>query len=372
MREYRSISAFLASLLAAPVLAAEPPSAKELLEKYGANLDKQTSFIATFEHDGVGYNNLTGSPNKERQPGFGAGEVCYDGRRIAWRQELWGRISPSVSPPTRAEAAYLSDLWDGESRYDYHCKSPKDAGMLYIWKKGAGNDSAGLGSVPTRGLFGYLSDDPGRLDRVLLEQSRSSSVRAKTAKVDGSDCYVIDADTRRGKYTVWIDPKHGYQTARVVVARRGGDLIGYVDGDHVHPQGSADNAVDYVRFLNIDGVWVAVEARQKYKRVYRPGKFYETRGRFRQTSFKLNPDHDALQSFVPHDIREGASVHLSGSHSNYVWRNGKAVLEDGAEAGKGTAQAVATRPSTRAAQTDTRPAARERSTGTTTGQRLQE
>jgi len=113
--------------------------------------------------------------------------------------------------------------------------------------------------------------------------------------------------------------------------------------------------VDYVRFLNIDGVWGRGRGQAEVQTGLQAGKFYETRGRFRQTSFKLNPDHDALQSFVPHDIREGASVHLSGSHSNYVWRNGKAVLEDGAEAGKGTAQAVATRPSTRAAQTDTRP-----------------
>ncbi len=39
---------------------------------------------------------------------------------------------------------------------------------------------------------------------------------------------------------------------------------------------------------------------------------------------KLNPNHEAMNSFVPDDIKNGAYVTITGDRKNiYTWRDGK-------------------------------------------------
>jgi len=408
MRKHGSIVAFTALLLTAPVLAAEPPSAKELLEKYGANLDKQTSFIVKWESSGVGARNVKGNSAGESSC---EGEACYDGCRTAKRTYTWGKFGNDWIEPSRR--VYHSLLWDGTAYYQYSRSTASpgtggepDEGTLTLvktrsldeiakWLKSGGKvtdlkpspslkDSSfyrpyalGVGTE-----FGYFTDDEQRLDRVLLDESKILSVRPKTAKVNGVDCYVIDADTRRGKYTVWVDPKHGYQTARVVVARRGGDEALTTPGYKLPlDDSSIDVTVDYLRFRNVDGAWVAVETKHRYNRIFGvTHQFYRYHSRVRITSVRLNPDHEALRSFVPYDVRDGARVHAPDwwgkeGAGHLVWRNGKEVPDleacrryderHGPKAAKRSSTA-ATRPSARAAQTETRPAAGKRNTGKVT------
>jgi len=397
MRKHGSIIIFVVPLLTAPVLAADPPSAKELLEKYGANLDKQTSFIVKWESSGVGSHNLSKERiNAEGEMSFSAGEVCYDGFRKAERFELWGKVDQGPTRSSREQAYYSSLLWDGEARYRYR-RGPSDPGSLTLlrprgydqlakWRKSGGKLTdlapelrlgaqicllSGSGAALH---FGYFTDDIERLDSVLLDQSKSLSVRPKMAKVNGANCHVIDADTRRGKCTVWIDPKHGYQTARVVVARRGGDEALKLSGYKLPSNGTIDVTVDYMGFKNIEGAWVALASRLRYDRVYGvpAGAYYRCHGSRRITSIELNPDHETLRSFVPRDIRNGAQVYDSAwwgkeGADRLVWLNGKAVVGPGRGPRKEAAKAVATRPSARAAHTETRPAMLETIPGEMTG-----
>ncbi len=415
MREYRSMVAFVVPLLAAPALAAGPPSAKELLEKYGANLDKQTSFIVKFETSGFGAHNMKGSSAGAT---FNEGEACYDGCRTAHRVYTWGAIDDHVLAPS--DRVYHSLMWDGTATYSYRrsaaaveIRGEIDNGMLTrvrtrsldeIAKRlrsgervtdvkpvTTGNNGCFRPSeMAVSEEFGYLIDDMERLDVVLLEQSKSLSVRPKMVKVNGTDCYVIDAGTRRGKYTLWIDPKHGYQSARVMIARRGGDEALNIRGYKLPHEGSSiDVTVDYLRFQNVDGVWVAVETKHRYNRIIgTTHQFYRCRNHIRIASVQLNPDHEALRSFEPHDVLDGALVTYDSERwanegaGEFVWRNGRLVPERGAWARRinrdkkrsapgavTQPSAVATRPSTRAARTDTRPAAGRGGSGETTATR---
>ncbi len=411
MRGHGSIITFVVLLLTAPVLAAEPPSAKELLEKYAANLDKQTSFIVKYETSGFGARNVRGSSAGTT---FSEGEACYDGCRTANRDYTWGATDNHVL--ARSDRVYHSLMWDGTAYYQYRrsAAAPEtggeiDAGMLtrvrtrsldeIARRLKSGEKVTDLKPSPSLkdssfyrpyalGVgteFGYFTDDAQRLDRVLLDESKILSVRPRTAKVNGVDCYVIDADTRRGKYTVWIDPKHGHQTARVAVARRMGDEALYKPGYKLSfADDSIDATVDYLRFQNVDGAWVAVETKHRYNRIFGGTRqFYRCHSRVRTTSVQLNPDHEALRSFEPRDVLDGAMVYDSewwGKEGAgcLVWRKGELIPDreaarrysekHGPKAAR-QPSAAATRPSTGAAKTETQPAAGEVAPGRVTGAR---
>jgi hypothetical protein len=49
----------------------------------------------------------------------------------------------------------------------------------------------------------------------------------------------------------------------------------------------------------------------------------------KRTEVVLNPDHDALGSFVPSDIRSGATVEIRDLGSDYTWQKGNVVDENG-------------------------------------------
>ena len=44
----------------------------------------------------------------------------------------------------------------------------------------------------------------------------------------------------------------------------------------------------------------------------------------------LNPDHEALGSFVPSDVKNGAKVYITQNRGiNYMWRNGRVIDKTG-------------------------------------------
>jgi hypothetical protein len=68
--------------------------------------------------------------------------------------------------------------------------------------------------------------------------------------------------------------------------------------------------------------WMPVEA-VVYWNLYRGGTKYLAKWHVRIADAQLAPDFDALRSFVPDDIAEGARVAMGGDL--YEWRNGKPV-----------------------------------------------
>ena len=72
-------------------------------------------------------------------------------------------------------------------------------------------------------LLGYIDSDE-RLDEVLRKAYRIS-VRKKTENIRGSECFVIDAHTKYGQYTVWLDPEHGFHPSKVRHRAKEGEYL---------------------------------------------------------------------------------------------------------------------------------------------------
>jgi hypothetical protein len=94
--------------------------------------------------------------------------------------------------------------------------------------------------------------------------------------------------------------------------------------------------IDNVEFKKVQDVWIPVEGHMK-KHVEWPkhGFFTKDEATFKITEIKLNPDHDALNSFadpiknptLDPELVDGTPVRLS-DNARHVWRNGKIVPQN--------------------------------------------
>ena len=169
-------------------------------------------------------------------------------------------------------------------------------------------------------LMGICAGDYERIDSI-LSKADSLSSREKTESIAGCECYVIDAATKRGGYTVWIDPNHGYNIAKVQVQRKTGDLI----GDGQYQKTDMSFSLENVRFEEINDVWVPMQA--DMQQIENDGA-KTTKWHHKRTQIILNPDFQALKAFVPDDIPDGTKVLFPGEYgTEYKWQNGAPVAQ---------------------------------------------
>ncbi len=327
------------------------PGARELLQRFADEQAKLSSFIAQYEFDrqdsGSGSLAWKGSQH-------GSGETRYDGPRCSARERMWGQIVPSLERP-KDKPYYKSCLLDGQWRYGYDQAywrledAPKnDIGLLMLGSVqehfARAGVSVNLATLVERlhmcssGLTLFFGELPGDGKRFDAQIRSAASLRVRDqpelAGVEPSLCYVLEADTAEGQYTVWLDPAHGFQMARAILLRR----PGHKRGTWTLVAGERDlGTVDKVRFANKNGVWVPVEASggldNTYDKVGNSAKPGSSSMRFQSkiTRFIPSPDHAALRSFLPDDIRDGATTFIhsatnaSGGLIKGQWRDGKAV-----------------------------------------------
>ncbi len=93
--------------------------------------------------------------------------------------------------------------------------------------------------------------------------------------------------------------------------------------------------LENVRFKKVDDVWVPVEADLAYGSTFHGHNYFDnSKIHHKATDIILNPDHDALGSFIPDDIPDGARVYLNNFNlkarkGKYTWRDGQVVNEKG-------------------------------------------
>jgi hypothetical protein len=310
------------------------PTASELLGKYTTTQNKVRSFISKSETSSTG---VYSWENLEKKV-FTSAEVWFDGDRGAVRERTWGNVGIGGAFVQKDQAIYRSRLWDGKDYYQYDCgKKPgrlilqrdaNNSGRKHKFGK-AGGTHREVGTFADRICAGVFARDNDRID-VIIGQADSVSVQGKMDTIGGSKCYAISAKTKHGRYKVWIYPRHGYNVAKAIVRKQAGDLM--------MGRGIAKNkealsfVLKNVRFEKIGGVWVTMEADTETKDTLSSGKFIKGKSHFKRTEFIPNPDHDALGSFLPGDIQNGARVILKGAESiKYKWQDGKVVDKDGRE-----------------------------------------
>jgi hypothetical protein len=320
--------------MAAQLAAAKNPTAFELLDKYAETQDKLQSFIVKFERTPYrASSSLSGQlPRLRKGQAGGFGEYRFDGKRSKSLFRLWGHVgmSPEYTPKHRAK--YGCRLWDGETFFQYggqekHKSFPFGSVTQITNYKDNIEEGQKTFCHARFKLRGYLYGDHKRVDSI-LRHADTISVRDNKQSIEGSDCYVIDAVTKHGRYTVWIDPEHGYNIAKAIARKTRGD-----QWSHGFLKGKAKIffSLKNVRFENIDGVWVPMEADTYSSQTWSKGEFWKSSGHIKRTEFILNPDHDAMGSFLPDDIRDGAKIYsINGVKTRgYTWRNGGPVDENG-------------------------------------------
>jgi hypothetical protein len=199
--------------------------------------------------------------------------------------------------------------------------------------------------LPTGLFMGYLeeADNEERVDAT-LRKAKSLKVREKPELINGSLCSVIEGVTPKGKYTIWIDPAHGYNIAKSFIERGPGDvyrLIGTPFCPSTTPIQAGyrvESSIQDVRFEKINGTWVPMELTTKCNQSHiqtrqYPKGYLKRILHITRTAITFNPDFSNM--FVPDDIPDGSSLMvLKGSSKvpegyNYTWKNGKPCDKNG-------------------------------------------
>ena len=310
------------------------PTVTELLDKYAETQDKLQSFIIKSETScGGASTSLSGRLPRIPEGSTGSvSELRFDGKRYYWHNHMWGHVGKSPVFVPKDEAHYNINLWNGETFFQYggqekHQVLPNGSLKIKSYTDNREKWQKIFIAHTYTPLRGYCYEDKERID-IILRQADSLSVRNRTEKIGGYDCYVINAKGKHGAYKVWIDPEHGYNIAKLMLRRTTGDLrLGKPMGGKAKLLFSLNN----IRFEKIDNIWIPIEADRKTNQTYVSGDFSKSSGHIKRTEVILNPDHDALGSFVLNDIQNGTRVSFINGVSlkNHTWQDGAVVDADG-------------------------------------------
>ncbi len=328
-------------MMAAPSV----PPASELLAKYTQALDSTQSFVSTWQWSGIGSCNIPSwgmRYNNEKM--YNKGEHRTDSKGRCYEKSYrWGYVDARNHSAPEDNAIYVMDIIGDKFVYRYNRRLGTDyKGHLEYFKEGMQG-----WNIPDRKSWGYFDRNDtnnlflgyiqtkARLDRT-LKKARRISVREKPEMVKGSLCYVVEADTQYGRFTVWLDSEHGYHPARIKATVRAGDDIGDPGSPHIITKKEGVTrryTLDNVRFEKVNDVWIPMEADRKHHIVLgSPEKFSSIECHFKRTKIVLNPDHDALGSFadpvknpkLDPELRN-ESVVYSGDGIKRMWLDGKIV-----------------------------------------------
>jgi len=316
----------------------------QLLDRMGETFDQAAaikSYSITWEEYREGKSSRTG-PGQRRVWSYE--EHRTDGKRFFKHDKTWGnsiRESDTFIPAD--DGRWVSWLWDGQTYFCIRCGSRKyfaelaekqcktaeerarflarSIGTVDICHRDMmeGSGTCGFDVYMWRKLYG----DSERIDKILRRTDRIS-LRNRLERVGSSECYVVDAEVAgAGKYSLWIDPNHGYLIANALGAKTPGDTTYGTKGATV------SYSISNLRFSMIDAVWVPMEWDAKYEETRAPGYAMNSMSHYKRTEVLLNPKFSD-RDFEP-NVPNGWSVHVEGDDKRYVWHNGKVVDASGRE-----------------------------------------
>ena len=299
---------------------APQPGVSDLLDKYAANQDKIKSFIVKSEDTLL----RTFRDGHQRLERWNC-DFRTDGERIDFRAYLWLDLVSENEVPTSAEEDQLIHLlWDGKRYIIYRTFKATGRKVAFIdtiekqTRYSVPDDVSKTFDGGAR-LLGILYGDHKRVDSI-LRQADSISIRDEMEKVRSVACYVVDAKTKHGSYTLWFDPEHGYNIAKAYKEMEPNDL--FFERPWNTRSSSISFSMENVRFKQMGSIWIPVGADSLTIFNHPDGTNEMMKWRQKRTQFILNPDHEVLGSFVPM-IEDGARVYMNRDGVRYEWQNGK-------------------------------------------------
>ena len=328
-----------ACCISIPAFAAEKLSVQELLDRYAENQDKMKSLIAKTESVWIPSAESTKDQQLQQNRSKSIVEFRYEDTGKDFKAYFCRTPLKLESDGTWVEEDTTKSkkiLCRDKSYYQYY-KGPRLAvSKLYITadSKFAGKDLSQIAYDGVGPFRGVLCGDKERIDSI-LKQSDSLSVRPDLDQIGSVNCYVVDAVSRHGTYTVWFDPEHGYGIAKAIVRKGPEDLRwGRPRSNNTNSFDNSTDVMQNVRFERVNGIWFPME----YERLIK--KEYENRTQSGRTPYKVtyldvNPDHNDLGSFSLDglDIQEGTRIKIVEEPGKTLgiertWQKGKKFVVD--------------------------------------------
>lgn len=313
-------------------MSAAVPTTEQLLNNYTRALDSTLSFTAEYEQK-TEFSYYVSSGIRDQGTGFQRGLIRHDDQRFYDQVYYWGDYNLQLKDLPEDKPYYHCSIIDGRKKRVYHnnghLDKPDSTGSVSRHPTSP-KDKVTLGRVfGISYLMGYIGGDQ-RLDTI-LRKADHISVRENAESVSGSECFVIEADTAHGHYTVWLDPDHGFHPAKILREAKGGHYT------HDRKMIKGETAFTYlknVRFEKIDEIWIPVEADAGCDRRTPQGYFVKDDYHYKRTQITLNPDHDTLGSFADPikenpandpKLKNGTRIRLYKNPKEFIWQDGKLV-----------------------------------------------
>ena len=257
-------------------------------------------------------------------------ELRIDGTRYKLCQNFWGPWPDYTFMESNPQYRFI--LWDGTNAWDYIADPSAGPGtsrprvsrysLGFIGPTNVLRNDGIMGvACKVYFLLGYFPLGKTRID-ANFRQASSISVREKTEMVDGAACYVIDAVTKSGRGSIWLDPEHGYLIAKAEYHVKAGDLF----NNHFQKTGTVMDFKLYgTRFKKVNDTWVTVAGTEESNNVWLPDGYEHYKESYVISEITLHPDFSTMpNAFALEDVHEGAKVRVaSNRNGNFVWRNGK-------------------------------------------------
>ena len=176
---------------------------------------------------------------------------------------------------------------------------------------------------------------------MILKQADDLTLGSSMEDVDGHACYVVEASSEDGRFTVYVDPDYGFNIRRMLI-EMSLDEIQYVYPlrwgrfEFHHSEEGAGEIVK-IRAEMSDVVlkkqgefFVPVEGQMTIERTRYDGSVTRYGYTARRSEIVWNPDFKKLKAFIMDGIPEGASIQVIDlfpdmPDGHYIWKKGKAV-----------------------------------------------
>ncbi len=318
--------------LAAPA----PTTWRDVVDAYVAHQNRIRRISFDFDHASSGpyyWYDYKPQPRGYREF-FKRGSLITDGNRCSLREYRWGDTFGEILPANEAQVgvyAYDGDTWASCS---YSLRQTK--GLIDIQpnaKQSAIKDSAFhngrvyllYGRYPAGPMLGFPFDHEGVRMEDFLRRAEQTILRPE--KDNG--CYVIDADTDHGVFTVWFDPTHDYNVAKSVIELGSGDIY------ETNPLMEGTSAYyEYVveQFVQVDGLWVPAQAAMRQIARLRGGNGHDYTHHHTRSNIQIlgKSEDDGDYVIYDDDIPNSTELIISGPRSSkaprWLWFNDRFVL----------------------------------------------
>jgi hypothetical protein len=246
------------------------------------------------------------------------------------KQGYMDRGKPGVST-THTEALLKGPDQFGAS---WDEKNTRPSGLwARLGKPATTEDRARILIVPGAvALFGLWGDQSGLL---VTESLRQSSPTSRRVKLAGRDIIQVEATSRWGYSSVWLDPQNGYAPVRLQKKVTSSDWVGPDTPLSTVPKHKSW-AKPEAKIASYEKVAVVSYGRgseppltvdEVYTDRYENGQEVKYLTDTKVTELNLNPDFDGDREFeFKNPPKNGARVHVE-NHPNleYEWQNGKVV-----------------------------------------------